>query len=211
MKPKQADVQRRTFFKQSVSAWLMAALFGAGSSSWANPPKTKAKSGNKMVRLETSAGVIDIELFTDKAPKTVANFLEYVNSGHYSNTIFHRVINGFMVQGGGMEPGMKEKRAAKTVENEANNGLQNNRYTLAMARTSDPHSASAQFFINVADNDFLNHRNPTAQGWGYCVFGQVINGKEVVDAMKGVKTTSKGFHQDVPVEDIIITKASVIE
>jgi peptidyl-prolyl cis-trans isomerase B (cyclophilin B) len=211
MKPKQADAQRRVFFKQSLSAWLTASLLGVGVNGWANPPKPKAKSGNKMVRLETSAGVIDIELFADKAPKTVANFLEYVNSGHYSNTIFHRVINGFMIQGGGMEPGMKEKRAGKTVENEANNGLKNDRYTLAMARTSDPHSASAQFFINVVDNDFLNHRNPTAQGWGYCVFGQVVNGKEVVEAIKGVKTSSKGFHQDVPVEDIIITKASVIE
>jgi peptidyl-prolyl cis-trans isomerase B (cyclophilin B) len=207
MKHKPAESRRR----------LLAATGLASSLSLLSPwafaqttTRNKTKSGKTMVRFETTAGVIDIELFADKAPKTVANFLEYVNSGHYSNTIFHRIINGFMVQGGGMEPGMRQKPANKTVENEANNGLRNDRYTVAMARTNDPHSASAQFFINVADNDFLNFRSPTPQGWGYCVFGEVVAGKEVVDAMKGVKTTTRGFHQDVPVDDIVITKASVI-
>jgi peptidyl-prolyl cis-trans isomerase B (cyclophilin B) len=207
MKHKPAELTRRRILAASL---VGTALFTSHLSALADPSKSKPKSGKTMVRLETTAGVIDIELFADKAPKTVANFLEYVNSGHYSNTIFHRVIAGFMVQGGGMEPGMKQKPAPKTVENEANNGLRNDKYTLAMARTNDPHSASAQFFINVVDNDFLNFRSPTPQGWGYCVFGQVVAGKEVVDAIKGVKTTSKGFHQDVPVEDVIITKASVI-
>lgn len=206
MKHKPVEPLRRRL----MGAGVVAALSTPHLSALADSSKTKPKSGKNMVRLETTAGVIDIELFADKAPKTVANFLEYVNSGHYSNTIFHRVIDGFMIQSGGMEPGMKQKPTPKTVENEANNGLRNDRYTVAMARTNDPHSASAQFFINVANNDFLNHRNPTPQGWGYCVFGQVVAGKEVVDAIRTVKTSSKGFHQDVPVDDIIITKASVI-
>jgi peptidyl-prolyl cis-trans isomerase B (cyclophilin B) len=152
-------------------------------------------------------GVITLELDQDKAPKTVANFLSYVNKGHYNNTIFHRVIPGFMVQGGGMEPGMKEKRGDKAIDNEANNGLKNLNYTVAMARTGDPHSATAQFFINVADNGFLNHTAISAQGWGYAVFGRVISGSEVVDKIKTVKTGRKGHHDDVPVEDVIIEKA----
>ena len=152
-------------------------------------------------------GVITLELDQDKAPKSVANFLSYVNKGHYDNTIFHRVIPGFMVQGGGMEPGMKEKRGDKAIDNEANNGLKNLNYTVAMARTSDPHSATAQFFINVADNGFLNHTAISSQGWGYAVFGKVVAGMDVVDKIKTVKTGSKGHHQDVPVQDVVIEKA----
>ncbi len=185
-------------------------LFFALTPSIAQSFKPLKTTGKTMVRFETTAGTIEIELFTEKAPKTVANFLEYVKSGHYTNTLFHRVINGFMIQGGGMEAGMKQKPTPRTVENEANNGIRNDKYTVAMARTNDPHSASAQFFINVADNDFLNFKSPTPQGWGYCVFGQVTKGKEVVDTIKTVRTASKSFHQDVPVEDILILKAEVI-
>ncbi|AJC17503.1 peptidylprolyl isomerase [Pandoraea sputorum] len=163
-----------------------------------------------MVELHTNHGVIRIELDAAKAPKTVENFLNYVKNGFYDGTVFHRVINGFMVQGGGFEVGMKQKPTEATIENEANNGLKNDKYTLAMARTNDPHSATAQFFINVNDNDFLNHSSPTPQGWGYAVFGKVVEGQEVVDAIKGVKTGSKGFHQDVPVEDVVIEKAVIV-
>ena len=152
-------------------------------------------------------GVITLELDADKAPNSAANFLEYVKKGHYDNTVFHRVIPGFMVQGGGFEPGMKEKKAGKPIDNEANNGLKNDMYTVAMARTSDPHSATAQFFINVADNGFLNHTAPSAQGWGYAVFGKVVKGTEVVDQIKGVKTGREGFHDDVPNDDVVIEKA----
>ena len=152
-------------------------------------------------------GVITIELDLEKAPKTVENFLAYVKKGHYDGTIFHRVIPGFMVQGGGFEPGMSQKPTDAQIENEANNGLKNANYTVAMARTSAPHSASAQFFINVANNDFLNHTAPTAQGWGYAVFGKVVGGTEVVDKIKAVKTGRKGFHDDVPLEDVVIEKA----
>ena len=152
-------------------------------------------------------GVITLELDKDKAPKSVDNFLAYVNKGHYNGTIFHRVIPGFMVQGGGMEPGMKQKDSDAPIQNEANNGLKNANYTVAMARTGDPHSATAQFFINVADNGFLNHTAPSAQGWGYAVFGKVVSGSDVVDKIKAVKTGRKGFHDDVPKEDVIIEKA----
>jgi peptidyl-prolyl cis-trans isomerase B (cyclophilin B) len=161
------------------------------------------------VNLTTNHGVIVIELNAEKAPKTVENFLSYVKDGHYDNTVFHRVIPGFMIQGGGFEPGMSQKPTKATIDNEANNGLKNNAYTVAMARTNAPHSASSQFFINVANNDFLNFSAPTPQGWGYAVFGEVVEGKEVVDKIKGVKTGSKGGHQDVPSEDVIITKAEV--
>ena len=154
-------------------------------------------------------GVITLELDQDKAPKTVANFLDYVNNGHYNNTVFHRVIPGFMVQGGGFEPGMSQKPTGAEIQNEANNGLKNDAYTVAMARTSAPHSATAQFFINVVDNSFLNHTAPSAQGWGYAVFGKVVDGKEVVDKIKAVKTGRKGFHDDVPLEDVVIEKAVV--
>ena len=152
-------------------------------------------------------GVITLELDAEKAPKSVANFLAYVNKGHYDNTVFHRVIPGFMVQGGGFEPGMNQKPTDEAIENEANNGLKNNTYTVAMARTQAPHSATAQFFINVADNDFLNHTAPSLQSWGYAVFGKVVKGTEVVDQIKTVKTGRKGFHDDVPKEDVIIEKA----
>jgi peptidyl-prolyl cis-trans isomerase B (cyclophilin B) len=155
-------------------------------------------------------GTITLELDAAKAPKTVENFLSYVKKGHYDGTVFHRVIPGFMVQGGGFAPGMTEKGADAPIENEANNGLKNNNYTVAMARTQAPHSASAQFFINVADNAFLNHTAETAQGWGYAVFGKVIDGTDVVDKIKTVKTGRKGFHDDVPTEDVVIEKAVVV-
>lgn len=152
-------------------------------------------------------GVITLELDQDKAPKSVANFLNYVNKGHYNGTIFHRVIPGFMVQGGGFEPGMSQKPTDAPIENEAANGLKNDNYTVAMARTQAPHSATAQFFINVADNGFLNHTAPSMQGWGYAVFGKVVSGADVVDRIKAVKTARKGFHDDVPKEDVVILKA----
>ncbi len=152
-------------------------------------------------------GVVTLELDQDKAPKSVANFLAYVKKGHYDNTVFHRVIPGFMVQGGGFEPGMKQKPTDAPIENEANNGLKNNHYTVAMARTQAPHSASAQFFINVSNNDFLNHTAPSMQGWGYAVFGKVVGGTDVVDRIAGVKTGNKGGHGDVPNEDVVIEKA----
>ncbi|WP_373974558.1 peptidylprolyl isomerase [Chitinibacter sp. SCUT-21] len=163
------------------------------------------------VKLSTSKGDIVLELNAEKAPITVENFLQYVQSGHYDGTIFHRVIDGFMIQGGGFEPGMKEKKDKRpSIQNEADNGLKNDIYTIAMARTPDPHSASAQFFINAADNDFLNFRSKTAQGWGYAVFGAVVEGQDVVDAIEKVKTGSNGFHQDVPKEDVLIVKAEVL-
>jgi len=162
-----------------------------------------------MVILHTNHGPITIELETEKAPKTVANFLEYVKSGHYDGTVFHRVIDGFMIQGGGFAADMQQKPTREPVANEADNGLKNKKYTLAMARTSDPHSASAQFFINVKDNDFLDFKSPTPQGWGYCVFGRVVDGTEVVDKIKGVKTGTRGWHQDVPTEDVLIERAEI--
>ena len=163
---------------------------------------------NPLVELHiANYGVITLELDAEKAPKSAANFLAYVNGGHYNNTIFHRVIPGFMVQGGGMEPGMAQKPCNAPIENEANNGLKNKTYTVAMARTNDPHSATAQFFINVADNGFLNHTAPSAQGWGYAVFGKVVTGTDVVDKIKAVKTSRKGYHDDVPVTDVVIEKA----
>ena len=155
-------------------------------------------------------GVITLELDQEKAPKSVENFLGYVKKGHYDNTIFHRVIPGFMVQGGGFAPGMAQKATDAQIDNEANNGLKNNNYTVAMARTNDPHSASSQFFINVADNSFLNHTAPSAQGWGYAVFGKVVGGTDVVDKIKAVRTGNKGGHSDVPVEDVVIVKAVVV-
>jgi peptidyl-prolyl cis-trans isomerase B (cyclophilin B) len=164
----------------------------------------------KTVELQTNHGTIRVELDDAKAPKTVANFLSYVEKGHYSGTVFHRVIKGFMVQGGGFEPGMKQKPTVEPIQNEANNGLKNDHYTLAMARTSAPHSASAQFFINTTDNDFLNFKSESASGWGYAVFGKVVAGKEVVDAIEGVKTGNKGGHGDVPLEDVVITQATVV-
>ncbi|MEC4087645.1 peptidylprolyl isomerase [Pseudoalteromonas rubra] len=164
-----------------------------------------------MVVLQTNFGDIKINLFADKAPATVENFLKYVESDFYNGTIFHRVIDGFMVQGGGFEPGMNQKEVGAPVKNEANNGVANKIGTLAMARTPDPHSATAQFFINVNDNDFLNFSSETAQGWGYCVFGEVAEGMDIVNKIKDVATGSAGFHQDVPLEDVVIEKAFVAE
>ena len=163
-----------------------------------------------MVNLHTNFGVITLDLDAARAPETVKNFLAYVESGFYSNTVFHRVIDGFMVQGGGFEPGMRQKPTRGTIKNEAGNGLKNDRYTVAMARTSEPHSASSQFFVNVKNNDFLNHTAPTSQGFGYCVFGKVTEGTEVVDKITKVKTHTSGFHQDVPVEEVIIERAEVV-
>jgi peptidyl-prolyl cis-trans isomerase B (cyclophilin B) len=163
-----------------------------------------------MVKLITNMGSITLDLDTERAPETVKNFLQYVKDGHYDNTVFHRVIDGFMIQGGGFEPGMRQKPTRDPVANEAKNGLKNDRGTVAMARTGDPHSASAQFFINIAENAFLNHTAPTPQGWGYCVFGRVTEGMEVVEKIKAVRTGSKGMHKDVPVEDVVIERAEVI-
>ena len=164
-----------------------------------------------MIRLHTNYGNIMLELDHEKAPVTVQNFIDYVNSGHYDNTIFHRVIDEFMIQGGGFEPGMIQKKTRAPIANEAGNGLKNDKYTIAMARTSDPHSATGQFFINVKDNDFLNYKSPTAQGYGYCVFGKVVEGMDVVDKIKKVKTGTRSGHQDVPVENAILEKAEVIQ
>ena len=165
---------------------------------------------SKTVELSTSAGVIRIELDDVKAPKTVANFLAYVNKGHYDGTVFHRVIKSFMIQGGGMTPDMNQKPTDATIQNEANNGLKNDKYTVAMARTNAPHSASSQFFINTKDNDFLNFTGETPSGWGYAVFGKVVAGIEVIDAIEKVRTGRKGFHDDVPVEAVTIEKAQEI-
>jgi peptidyl-prolyl cis-trans isomerase B (cyclophilin B) len=169
----------------------------------ANPSESPA------VVLETSAGSIRIELDASKAPKSVENFLAYVQAGHYDGTVFHRVIPGFMVQGGGFEAGMKQKATRSPIPNEAGNGLRNDKYTLAMARTSDPHSATAQFFINVADNGFLNFKSESPQGWGYAVFGRVVEGSDVVDRIAGVRTGRRGMHDDVPVDDVVIQRATV--
>jgi len=161
-----------------------------------------------MIKLHTNHGVITIELDAEKAPKSAQNFIDYAQSGHYDGTIFHRIIDGFMIQGGGFEPGMKQKPTQAPIENEAKNGLKNVKGSIAMARTSDPHSATAQFFINVSDNSFLDY--PGQDGWGYCVFGQVVEGLDVVEAIRAVKTGRSGFHQDVPVEDVVIEKAEVV-
>jgi peptidyl-prolyl cis-trans isomerase B (cyclophilin B) len=162
------------------------------------------------VRLQTSMGDVVIELDTEKAPVTAENFLQYVRDGFYDNTVFHRVINGFMVQGGGFEPGMKQKSTRAPIENEAGSGLKNDAYTVAMARTSDPHSATAQFFFNVVNNNFLNFRAASADGYGYCVFGKVVEGRDVVDKIKAVTTGNRDFHQDVPAEDVVIKKAEIV-
>ena len=163
-----------------------------------------------MIKLHTNFGVIGIELDHEKAPITAANFEQYVKDGFYDGVIFHRVIKGFMIQGGGMDADMKEKQTRATIENEAANGLKNDKYTLAMARTSAPHSASAQFFINTTNNDFLNFKAPNPQGFGYAVFGKVVDGFDVVDQIEGVKTGNKGFHQDVPKDAVVITKAEIV-
>ncbi|KPF44350.1 cyclophilin [beta proteobacterium AAP121] len=166
---------------------------------------------SKFVQMDTSAGTLRIELDDEKAPLSTANFLEYVKAGHYDGTVFHRVIKGFMVQGGGFEVGMKQKGTQAPIRNEANNGLKNKKYTLAMARTNDPHSATAQFFINATDNGFLDFTAENSSGWGYAVFGRVVEGTEVVDAIEKVRTGRKGFHDDVPLEDVVITRAVAVD
>lgn len=163
-----------------------------------------------MIRFTTNMGVFDVELNEAAAPKTCENFLSYVRSGFYNGTIFHRVISGFMIQGGGFEPGLKQKQTKAPIENEANNGLKNDKYTIAMARTNEPHSATSQFFINVADNDFLNHTSPTSRGWGYAVFGKVVSGTDVIDAIARVRTASRSWYGDVPVEDVEMEKVEEI-
>ncbi|OHX11283.1 peptidylprolyl isomerase [Chromobacterium sphagni] len=163
-----------------------------------------------MIKLTTNFGEITLELFHEKAPQTAANFEQYVKSGHYDGTIFHRVINGFMIQGGGFDADMKQKPTLDPIQNEANNGLSNKTYTVAMARTSDPHSASAQFFINVSDNDFLDFKSESSQGWGYAVFGQVVAGQDIVDRIRTVRTGRSGMHQDVPVEPVVLEKAEIV-
>lgn len=196
--------------KRQLLKW---SLFGALAAAFGHSSVLTAFAQTKkkpMVKLKTNFGDITIALDAEKAPNTVANFLEYAKSGFYSNTVFHRVINCFMIQGGGFEPGMKQKNTGAPVKNEANNGLKNEKYTIAMARTNDPHSATAQFFINTENNEFLNFKSPTPQGWGYCVFGKVTEGTDVVDKIVGVRTSSKGFHQDVPVEDVIIQSVEVL-
>jgi peptidyl-prolyl cis-trans isomerase B (cyclophilin B) len=190
--------------KRLFTALFALLLCGAMQSSYSSTQDNKI-----MVKLHTNHGIITLQLDAEKAPNTVKNFLDYVNSGFYSGTIFHRVIANFMIQGGGFEPGMKQKAVNPPIKNEAANGLKNNTYTVAMARTGDPHSATAQFFINVKDNGFLNY--PGQDGWGYCVFGKVVEGKEVVDAIRSVKTGNRSGFQDVPLEDVIITKAEVVK
>lgn len=165
---------------------------------------------NPTIHIETNYGTIIMELFADKAPRTVANFLQYVREGFYNNTLFHRVIDNFVVQGGGFGPGMTQKITRGAIANEANNGLRNSRGTLAMARTSDPNSATSQFFINIVDNDFLNYSSPTPSGWGYCVFGTVIDGMYVIDKIKGIPTGSKLGHKDVPLSDVIVEQVTVV-
>jgi len=215
------QISRRTWLRNlaltsiiSAAAVMTNYATAADTAPPSNSNQTKGKtsmSTNPRVKLSTNFGDMIISVDEVKAPKTAANFIAYVKDGFYDGTIFHRVMDGFMIQGGGFEPGMKQKPTKAPVENEANNGLKNDKYTLAMARTSDPHSATGQFFINVANNDFLNFTAPTAQGWGYAVFGQVVEGQDVVDKIKGVKTGNAGFHQNVPTEDVIITKAVVLE
>ena len=193
-------------FRLFLALGLVLALAAPGLAQNAAAPAP----GKVLVKLETSKGDIVLELNKEKAPATVANFLSYVKSGHYDGTIFHRVINSFMIQGGGFDANMREKPTGQPIKNEADNGLKNTLYSVAMARTSDPHSASAQFFINVKDNRFLDHRGKTAEGWGYAVFGMVVEGKRVVDEIKGVQTGRKGMLDDVPTQPVIIKKASII-
>jgi len=198
---------------QGLLATLMLSclLLGAAQAAPISQQQSAQKGKNSMVKLETNHGNITIELDAERAPATVKNFLDYVTSGFYDNTVFHRVIDGFMIQGGGFEAGMKEKPTKAPIRNEAANGLTNDKYTLAMARTSDPHSATAQFFINIKDNSFLNYTAPNAQGYGYSVFGKVVSGTEVLDVIRKVKTGNNAGHQDVPVEDVILIKAEVVK
>ncbi len=203
---------RRHLLALAAFAAVSGGVAAAGPASTARAPlpqpTQKAPMSQPQVELHiANFGVVTLELDAEKAPLSTANFLAYVAKGHYDNTVFHRVIDGFMIQGGGFEPGMKQKATVDPIKNEANNGLKNAMYTVAMARTGDPHSASAQFFINVADNGFLNHTAPTSSGWGYAVFGKVVKGTEVVDAIRKVPTGRSGFHENVPKTDVVVTKA----
>ena len=196
--------------RRSLLKWsIFSAIAGSIVPSFMTPAFSK-NAKKTMIKLKTNHGDITIALDAEKAPATVANFLDYAKSGFYSNTIFHRVISGFMIQGGGFEPSMKQKPTKTALKNEADNGLKNEKYTIAMARTNDPHSATAQFFLNTENNEFLNFKSPTPQGWGYCVFGKVTEGTDVVDKIAKVRTGSKGFHQDVPVEDVVIQSVEVL-
>ncbi len=197
---------RTKFWFSLTLVWGLAALliFGAGQA-------VQAERSSVLVKLETSMGEIVLELNTEKAPKTAANFLDYVKEGFFDGLIFHRVIDGFMIQGGGFDAAMSQKATHGKIENEADNGLKNDKYTIAMARTMDPHSATAQFFINTANNDFLNHKSKTPDGWGYAVFGKVVSGMDVVDKIGKVPTGRKGMHDDVPKTPVTIDKASVVE
>jgi len=201
-----------TWFTRPLCAAMLATVLPMAASA-ASTPSNEGKSSmtNPRINVQTNKGNFVITLDAEKAPKSSANFLTYVKEGFFNGTIFHRVIDGFMIQGGGFEPGMKQKQTHAPVDNEADNGLKNDKYTVAMARTSDPHSATAQFFVNVANNDFLNFSSPTPNGWGYAVFGKVTEGTDVIDALRTVKTGNRGFHQNVPNEDVIIEKAEVIE
>lgn len=196
------------YFRLFMALGLVLALAAPGLAQSA--PASPAQAGKTLVKLETTKGDIVIELFKDKAPLSVGSFLANVKSGHYNGTVFHRVINGFMIQGGGFDANMREKPTGPAIKNEADNGLKNALYTVAMARTSNPHSASAQFFINVRDNRFLDHRGKTEEGWGYAVFGQVVDGKRVVDEIKGVRTGKVGMFDDVPLQPVIVKKATII-
>ncbi len=198
-------------FAGNLATWLLLGGVVMMMVSLGAVANLSAAASPVQVKLETSLGPITVELFPDKAPDTVANFLQYVKDGHYNGTIFHRVIPGFMIQGGGFDAQLRQKPTRGPIKNEAANGLANEPYTVAMARTNDPHSATAQFFINVADNKFLNHTGPTPRGWGYAVFGRVVQGKEVVDKIAQVPTATRGMHQNVPVEAVVITKAVVVE
>ncbi len=198
------------FCKRSKAFLIIAAALTAALTLTAGPG-ARAERSHPLVKLETSLGDINLELFPDKAPATCANFLQYVQDGFYDGTIFHRVKNGFMIQGGGFDAQMRQKATRPPIKNEADNGLANDAYTVAMARTSDPNSATSQFFINVAGNRFLNHTAKTPEGWGYAVFGKVVKGQDVVDKIKAVPTTTRAMHQDVPVEPVVITRATVIQ
>lgn len=208
---KSAHVLAMRLFTLAALLCFAGLVYSPAHAASSTTTQGSAMSTNPKVKLQTNKGDIIIELNAEAAPKTVENFIGYVQDGFYDGTIFHRVINNFMIQGGGFEAGMKQKPTKSPVENEANNGLKNDQYTLAMARTSDPHSATAQFFINVTNNDFLNFTSPTPNGWGYAVFGKVVEGQDVVDSMKAAKTGNKGFHQDVPVEDLVIESATIVE
>jgi peptidyl-prolyl cis-trans isomerase B (cyclophilin B) len=198
------------YIQKNLFALLISIGLLAGCAPTPAPQTTSTQGKLSMVKLHTNHGIITLQLDAEKAPVTVQNFLDYVNSGHFNNTIFHRVIDGFMIQGGGFEPGMKQKPVKAPIKNEAANGLSNDKYTIAMARTSDPQSATAQFFINTKNNGFLNFTAPNPQGYGYCVFGKVVEGMDVVDKIGKVQTGNSMGHADVPKEDVIITKAEAI-